>query len=354
MAGARTGADVRSEWRHETVSVVLATYNGARFLGEQLESLRVQTRLPDELVVADDASSDDTVQIVRDFARRAPFPVRVIEQESHQGTGANFETAMRASSGAIIAICDQDDRWLPDKVAVMAEHMAEHPRALLAFSDAVLIDATGRWISRSRWRIAGFGPAQWTAMERDPLGEMLKRQVVSGCTAAVRRELVDALLPFPTGLHPALPAMMYDRWISLVAAAAGRVAIVPERLVEYRIHPAQQVGIPALRLRRVLPQTALRVGQFVAPACEKEGRFAYNAEHLTEILKRFARTDFDSAGSARVLGLAEDHLRLREGLNRAGTPRRRILRSVADAYTDPDGYRRFSLGLAAALSDVAR
>lgn len=335
----------------ERLSVVLATYNGSQFLAEQLESLGRQSRLPDELIVVDDCSTDDTMAIVRSFARTARFPVEIIEQPAHLGTCETFEEGLRAASGDILVICDQDDRWRPEKLAVMADRMRERPEALLAFSDAILIDADGTRLSRSRWRIAGFGPAQWAAMERDPFAQMMARQIVSGCTAAIRRELLPALLPFPSGLHPALPTMMYDRWISLLSAAAGPVLTIPERLVDYRIHPGQQIGIPALQIRRVAPHAALRLGQMVAPKVEKTGRFAYQQEHLKEIDKRLVASGLDSGDSELRLRLAGRHLQLRETLEENHWQR---VRPVVREYMDGDGYRRFSLGAAAAFSDIVR
>lgn len=336
---------------HQRLSVVLATYNGARYLDEQLDSLNSQTRLPDELVVVDDASTDHTGEVLRAFERRARFPVHLIELPCHMGTCDTFAEGFTSSTGDILFICDQDDRWHPDKLAVMADRMAEHADKLLAFTDAVLIRANGSILSHSRWRIAGFGTSQIADMEHDPLGQMMMRQVVSGCTAAIRRELLDALLPFPRDLHPALPMMMYDRWISLLAAAAGTVLAIPERLVDYRIHAGQQIGIPALPLRRVVPQSALRLGQFVAPKVEKDGRFAYQLEHLKEISKRLAAGGLDSARSELWTQLAEDHLRLR---GRLPTSRAGRFPQIARGYLDADGYRRFSLGAAAAASDLLR
>lgn len=333
------------------LSVVLATFNGERFLGRQLESLHHQSRLPDELVVVDDASSDGTVEIVEEFARYAPFPVDLTVNRSHQGTCASFERGFRRSLGEIVVVCDQDDVWLPEKLAATADHMEANPDSLLCFSDAVLVDADGARISRSRWRIAGFGVRQRERLSYDPLGEMLKRQIVSGCTAAVRRKLFDALLPFPAGLHPALPTMMYDRWISLVAAATGRITTIPERLVEYRIHPGQQIGIPALQLRRFAPQSALRAGQFMAPRSEKLGRFEYLAAHLAAIEKRLDCAGLATGTSSHVLALAGAHLELRRRVNGSGHAGRTAV--VRDLLGE-DGYRRFSLGVAAALSDVLR
>lgn len=334
----------------ERLSVVLATFQGDRFLAEQLETLRRQTRLPDELVVVDDASADATVEAVRRFARTAPFPVELVAREEHRGTGATFEEGLRRASGDIVFICDQDDRWRPEKVAVMAERMGQHPEALLAISDAVLIDAVGNRLSRSRLRVAGLGSRQRAALADDPLGQFLARQVVSGCTAALRAELVPAVVPFPVGLHPALGDVMYDRWISLVAAAAGPVLCVPERLVEYRIHRGQQVGIPALPARRMLPQTALRAAQFVATREERVGRSQYHRAHLEEIRKRLEVAGLDTGDSELRLRMADEHLRVREQV--ASSRRRAVL--AARHAVDEDGYGRFALGWATAAADWLR
>lgn len=347
-----SSADASLESRRpERVSVVLATFNGQRYLPEQLESLVSQTRLPDELVVVDDASDDRTAEILNEFKRTAPFPVEVILRPERVGTCEAFGEAMGRATGEILAICDQDDHWLPDKISVLTERMAQSPSAMLAFSDAVLIDADGKFLSRSRWRVAGFGPSNCADMDRDPFGQMIARQIVSGCTAAIRRELLPALLPFPSGLHPALGTMMYDRWISLVGTAAGSVLTVPERLVEYRIHPGQQIGIPALPIRRVLPRVALRMGQFVAPRTEKDGRFAYNLAHIDEIDKRLAATGLDSAESQLRLRLARVHLTVRENL---AANRLERAKPILRHYLEVDGYRRFSLGMASAISDLIR
>lgn len=332
------------------VAVVMATYNGERFLGEQLASLERQELLPDEVVVVDDGSVDSTPEILRRFQRRAPFPV-VLHPREHQGTGSTFGESMLATSADIIVICDQDDVWIPEKLSVMVERMERTPDALLAFSDAVLIDAEGRRIGASRWRVAGFGERQQETMPEDPYGVLLARQVVSGCTAAIRRELLPAILPFPAGVHPALGDIMYDRWISLVAAAAGPILPIRERLVSYRIHDGQQVGIPALRLRRFAPHAALRVGQFLPDRDERLGRLDYHLAHLTEIQKRLEHLDLDTGESALRIRLACDHLRARR---RITSMSRTGVRPLAEHYLDEDGYRRFALGASSAVADWTR
>lgn len=333
-----------------SVAVVMATYNGERFLGEQLESLASQHLQPDQVVIVDDGSTDGTPGMLHSFARRAPFPVNLRRRE-HQGTGSTFGESMLATDADIIVICDQDDVWIPEKLSVLVDRMERHPDALLAFSDAVLIDADGRRIGGSRWRVAGFGECHQAIMPEDPFGVLLSRQVVSGCTAAIRKELLPAVLPFPAGVHPALGDIMYDRWISLVAAAAGPILPIPERLVSYRIHDGQQVGIPALRLRRFAPQTALRFGQFLPSRDTRLGRFDYHLAHLAEIEKRLEYLEMDMGESSLRLRLAGDHLRARRRLSSMSRTR---LRPIAQHYLDEDGYRRYALGISSALSDWTR
>ncbi len=333
------------------VSVVLATYNGQQFLPEQLSSLAGQTRPPDELIIVDDGSSDGTLELIDDFARWAPFEVRLMEPREHLGTWATFEDGLRAAKGEIIAICDQDDRWHPEKLAVMVARLQQNPLALMAFSDARLVNATGSLIGRSRWRVAGFSPRQSRQALVDPFATLLTRQAVSGCTTAIRAELLEAILPFPEDVHPGLPTMMYDRWISLLAAAAAPVVTVPERLVDYRIHPGQQVGIPALRLRRIAPRTALHAAQLVHNRMEHQRRSDYYAAHLDLIDKRLSVTGFGSDQAADRLEAATRHLNVRSSLQ---TSRRVRARQVAAEFRRPDGYRRFSLGVASAIGDVTR
>jgi glycosyltransferase involved in cell wall biosynthesis len=98
------------------ISVALCTYNGERFLHQQLDSIAMQTRLPDELVVCDDRSTDRTLAIVREFAASAPYPVRVFENQANLGFAANFEGAIRRCDGDLIALSDQDDVWYPTRL----------------------------------------------------------------------------------------------------------------------------------------------------------------------------------------------------------------------------------------------
>jgi glycosyltransferase involved in cell wall biosynthesis len=182
----------------DRVSVVLATYQGEEFLAAQLASLVSQARLPDEVVIIDDCSSDATAEILRSFVQRAPFPVDLVLRGEHLGTWATFEEGLRRATGDLLVICDQDDVWREHKLAVLADRMAANPDALMAFSDARLIDAAGNLIGHSRWRVAGFSPRQMRAVALDPFGPLISHQAVSGCTMAIRAELLPPSCPSPS------------------------------------------------------------------------------------------------------------------------------------------------------------
>ena len=124
------------------VSIAMATYNGAAFLEEQLESLETQTLKPAELVVCDDRSTDATVEIVRRFADRASFPVHVHVNAERLGWRGNFVKASGLCTGELIAFCDQDDLWYPGKLATVVAAF-DDPSVLLVFHNADLLDASG-------------------------------------------------------------------------------------------------------------------------------------------------------------------------------------------------------------------
>ena len=134
-----------------SLSIALASYNGERYIAEQLDSIARQTRLPDELIISDDASSDATPAIVRDFAQRALFPVRVLQNSERAGSTRNFEIAIRACKGDIIFLCDQDDVWYPDKISLVEERFINDPGAGAVFTDADVVDENLHPIGRRLW-----------------------------------------------------------------------------------------------------------------------------------------------------------------------------------------------------------
>lgn len=199
-----------------TISIAMATYNGERFIAEQLESLAAQTHLPTELVVCDDGSSDGTLAIVEAFAREAPFPVRVIRNEKNLGYIRNFEKALSLCTGEIIFLSDQDDVWFPEKIAhVLAVFTAEQAGAVL--NDQIIADGELRPSGQSK--LANIRQA---GLSDDVM--------ITGCCTAINAPLKALCLPFPE--NP--PA--HDIWIGRLAVLLGVRGVLDEPLQLYRRH----------------------------------------------------------------------------------------------------------------------
>lgn len=223
------------------ISVALCTYNGEKYLAEQLESFSAQTRLPDELVVCDDRSQDATVAIVRDFAAAAPFPVHLHVNETNLRVIKNFDKAISLSTGDIIALSDQDDVWHADKLKIFEEVFDAKPHVGLVFCDANLVDENLNPLGYTNWECTFFDQKKQELLRTKAAFELLLRQAFAwGCLSAFRAEYKPALLPIPD----VLPNILHDGWISYIIAAAGYIEPIPQCLVEYRQHTTQQLGQP--------------------------------------------------------------------------------------------------------------
>lgn len=221
-----------------SLSIALATYNGERYIAEQLDSITRQTRPPDELVVSDDASVDATRAIVLDFARHAPFPVRLLTNSERLGSTRNFEVAIRACDGDIIFLCDQDDVWYPDKIALIEKRFMDDPGAGVVFTDADVVDQNLHPLGLRLWEAVRFRPPEQVQVEAgDAFSVLLRRYVVTGATMAFRSRYRDFLLPIPD-------IWVHDAWIAMLMGATSNLAALPAPLIAYRQHGANQIGIP--------------------------------------------------------------------------------------------------------------
>lgn len=220
-----------------SISIAMCTYNGSRFLSEQLESMATQTRLPHELVICDDRSSDESFELIRAFAKRAPFPVRAEINKVNLGTTKNFEKAISLCQGEIIALADQDDVWKPQKLAVLQAALVEHPEAGYVFSDAELLDEHGNLTGRKLWESGRFrGSFLHDFAAARQVAVLLRWTVVTGATMAFRSSLKTVVMPFSSHF-------VHDYWISLLASCLGAYGVpISEPLIQYRQHMGQQIG----------------------------------------------------------------------------------------------------------------
>jgi glycosyltransferase involved in cell wall biosynthesis len=225
-------------------SVAMCTYNGAKFLQKQLESIANQTIKPSELIVCDDGSTDQTLAILEEFALVTQFPVAIHQNATQLGVVKNFEKAISLCTGDLIFLADQDDIWMPEKIETMSFFFSTNPKCLLLFTDALLIDEVGKSLSpHSLWTQINFNQKIQSKLSqtRYALWTYLKgNNFATGATLAFRRPLLSEALPFP---KIEKNDWYHDWWLSLNAACKKGLFYSSRQLTQYRIHQMQQVGI---------------------------------------------------------------------------------------------------------------
>lgn len=232
----------------------MCTYNGSQFLPAQLASIAAQDRNPDELVVCDDGSNDETAQIIGEFSKTARFPVRLIVNEKNLGTTRNFEKAICLCRSDIVALADQDDVWYAHKLARMEEVFLSPEATVAVISDADLIDEESRLLPVRLWESFLFDKRERVQFANgDSVPVLTKRHIVTGATLAFRKKYVDILLPFQD---------FHDRWLGFLLAACGPFKAIPYPLMQYRRHPKQQFGPGSLSWKEAIARVTRTDGTF--------------------------------------------------------------------------------------------
>ncbi len=216
------------------VEIALATYNGGLYLEFFLRSICNQSYSNWRILVRDDGSTDNTLQILRDFSAAYTNKLLLIEDKlGNIGVRKNFNTILNNCTAEYVMLADQDDIWLPEKIEKTLEIMLQmnNTKPLLVFTDLMLIDDEDSIISRSFWRKLGLNPLNALKFNR-----LLVGNVITGCTVMINYNLLRKALPIPE------EAIMHDWWLGLVASAFGKVAYIKEPLILYRQHLNNVVG----------------------------------------------------------------------------------------------------------------
>lgn len=226
-----------------SISVALCTYNGARFIREQVRSICLQTRPPMEIVLSDDASSDGCVELARrtvdECAAERPrqaVALRVLQNATALRVTKNFEQAVRACDGELVALSDQDDVWRPERLERMAAEFERRTDLLLLHTDARLVAGDREDLGQSLFHALEVKPFElgWIH-DGKAFDVFLRRNLVTGATTVFRRSLLDYAVPFPV-------QWLHDEWLAIIAAAVGRVDLLEDELIEYRQHESNQIG----------------------------------------------------------------------------------------------------------------
>ena len=310
------------------ISVALCSFNGGRYIGEQLASIARQTLPPAEVVVCDDGSTDDTLDAVEQFARDASFPVRIERHASPLGIAANFSRAIELCSGDVIALSDQDDVWEPFKLERIAAAFAANDRPGLVLSDARAIDSAGNDLHYRLWDaiVPPFTRAERNLARSGRLFDVLLRHyVATGATLAFSARYRNLVLPIPC-------FALHDSWIATLIAAVAPSIIIDDPLVRYRQHASQAQGE---RVDSMLDQlrTAQRIGV---------SKLEITAQRFQAMRDRLEKSPRYSPPGKVLddLGQKVDHLDVRARMIRSGAFRlpvviREIMRGRYRRYSHP-------------------
>jgi glycosyltransferase involved in cell wall biosynthesis len=221
------------------IDILLATYNGERFVEEQIRSLLMQTYLHWRLIIRDDGSTDNTRAIIHRFKEQYPEKIAVIEDNLPSNLGAcrNFGNLLERSTAGYTMFCDQDDVWLPKKIELSVGKMRSleerygSDSPLLVYTDMYVVNDELSVISDSFWRHQAFNPRIGKSLSR-----FLVSNVATGCTVMINRKLRELSVPIPQ------EAMMHDWWVGLISVALGENDYVREPTMLYRQHAMNVAG----------------------------------------------------------------------------------------------------------------
>ncbi len=313
------------------ISVALCTYNGARFIAQQLESIQKQTLPVDEVIVVDDGSSDATTQIVA----QSSLPISLLKNAARLGVTKNFENAISHCTGDIIFLCDQDDRWMPDKVQTLVKQLQMESVGLV-FSNAQVVREDLSPLNYRMWDSVWFdAQEQQRVASGQALPVLLRHAVAAGSTLAFKSKYLPLLLPIPNLPHS------HDIWITLLLGCIGRIKPIDLDLIEYRLHGGNEVG---MRHYGFIDQIRMAKHQI------KTNTFAYLAElHEAAYERLTSQTRWPV--HPNLLVMLEDkirHSKKRDQMSRHLIPR------LATIGTElrRGNYRKFSYGYKSVLQDL--
>jgi len=228
-----------------TSSVALCTYNGEKFIAEQLNSIASQTVSVDEIIICDDCSRDKTCEIIKLFISKHPeLNAHLYRNENNIGFLRNFEKALSLCSGDIIFLSDQDDIWMKDKVEKFCRYFESHPEIEFAFSNAVLVNNIGiRSYTKTLFDVVGLDKHNKRMLDKGFSMELLATSGrVTGCASALRSSFLPYCIPFPNAtIKP-----IHDEIIAVRAAGRRSLGYIDRCLLQYRQHGSQTVGISLL------------------------------------------------------------------------------------------------------------
>ena len=223
------------------ISIAMATYNGAEFIREQIDSILAQSYQDYELIVCDDCSTDETFSILKDYEKKDPR-IKAYKNESNLGFKKNFEKAIGLTHGYLIALCDQDDIWHPDHLRILMDNFHGN---MISAGNSELVDGNGAKIGLSLKELEAFESMPIDEMSK-ALSFLLFRNPVQGAAMLIKREFLSKALPIPEGVK------YHDAWFSVFSCFYGGLSYTNKIVNSYRMHEHNVTG------HRVVPKSRFR------------------------------------------------------------------------------------------------
>lgn len=265
------------------ISVALCTYNGEKYITSQIESILNQSLPVDEIVVCDDGSKDETINIINSIKSNCSIKITVHQNENNLGVCANFEKAISLCKGDIIFLSDQDDIWETDKVETIVSWFDKHKDKSAVFTDAKLITDNGApFIEKTLWECVGFNKKMRKYFDKGLALESFFINKATGATMAIRKELQFSFAKFCNNDN-----VLHDYCIALKALDNNKLGYIDKPLIKYRIHNTQQAGI-SYQLNH--PEIFCNIHR---PLCNIPDNFPfYNKDKQKHVLFGHKRTHF--------------------------------------------------------------
>ncbi len=223
------------------ISVVMATFNGEKYIKEQIESILCQTVKPDEIVICDDCSNDKTLQIVKDILDKSSIAHRYIQHETNKGVLSSFYDALKKVTGDIIFFSDQDDVWKSDKIEKIYPQFTEK-NVNLVLCNADIVDWNLRFLGKTLWQVIKFTPTKLKdgIVYITGIEELLKRNYATGMCMAIRKSLLE-------NLDMLSPYMLHDEYFAWKALCYGHIVAINSSYVLYRQHNNNVIGVKGIK-----------------------------------------------------------------------------------------------------------
>ena len=282
------------------ISVAMTTYNGAQYIIEQLDSIRLQTRKVDEIVIVDDGSSDSTLEHVQEYVDKySECAIRLEQNETNLGYKKNFQKAISLCKGDITFLCDQDDCWFEDKVEKMCQVLAEHPEIEVLSSAFIQMDGEGNKGEQKSAYQRNIADGELVCV---PIEDLVFHNISQGCAMAMRKDIKDAFL---THFDETIP---HDWIINVIAGMQKKCYYWNVPMFFYRIHDNNTIGLNdsmafkkknTMEVRTKDARQALKVLEFI----EKVDKVFYSENSLLKKAKGFSFKHVKNLEERNFVGL---------------------------------------------------